>query len=150
MTQAHVASLLTEHDAQKEKKATDKEETLNEMRAEMTALFQSRGSGATVAGSVAGRGIKRASVGEVTAVAADAKEGVIEEANAEAAADALIVRFGAKFETWDPNLKARRLPVRSRLSLPIGPVHLPVESSRSSRTSTYVRSYLLFGLQRPL
>ena len=103
----------------------------------------------TVAGSVAGRGIKRASVGEITAVAADAKEGVIEEANAEAAADALIVRFGAKFETWDPNLKARRLPARSQLSLPIGPVHLPVGSFSSSQTNTYVRSFVLFGLQRP-
>ena len=27
---------------------------------------------------------------------------------------------------------------------------LPVGSSRSSQTSTYVRSYVLFGLQRPL
>ena len=70
-------------------------------------MLQSRGSGATVAGSVAGRGIKRASVGEITAVAADAKEGVIEEANAEAAADALIVRFGAKFANMGSKSKGK-------------------------------------------
>ena len=62
----------------------------------------------TVAGSVAGRGIKRASVGEITAVAADAKEGVIEEANAEAAADALIVRFGAKFANMGSKSKGKK------------------------------------------
>ena len=108
MTQAHVASLLTEHDAQKEKKANEKEDTLNEIMAEFSAMLQSRGSGATVAGSVAGRGIKRASVGEITAVAADAKEGVIEEANAEAAADALIVRFGAKFANMGSKSKGKK------------------------------------------
>ena len=108
MTQAQVASLLTEHDAQKEKKANEKEDTLNEMRAEFSAVLQSRGSGATVAGSVAGRGIKRASVGEVTAVAADAKEGIIEEASAEAAADALMEKFGAKFANLGSKSKSKK------------------------------------------
>ena len=57
MTQAQVASLLTEHDAQKEKKANEKEDILNEMRAEFSAMLQPRGSGATVAGSAASQGL---------------------------------------------------------------------------------------------
>ena len=86
VTKAQIASMLVEHDAKKEKKAND--DTLDEMRTEFSAMLQSRVNGATVAGSVATRSLKRASVGEVTAGAADAKEGVTEEADAEAAADA--------------------------------------------------------------
>ena len=39
MTQAQVASLLTEYDARKQEKAEEKEELINEMRTEFQALL---------------------------------------------------------------------------------------------------------------
>ena len=97
ITQAQVASLLTEHDARKQKKANEKEELVNETRTEFQALLQPRVEASSVANSVASRVKKHASSGEVTAAAADADVEDNNEDKAEVAADNLKTRFGDQF-----------------------------------------------------
>ena len=93
LNKAQVDVLLREHDAEKEKAETEKEEIMNEIRGEISAMMRQPNKGTAISGSAA-RSVNPAEVGAASAAnAADAED----NAAAEAAAAAIIDKFGSKF-----------------------------------------------------
>ena len=109
-----VASLLKEHDANKEQASDQKVELINDIRSQISAMMFEQGKGATVAATDAGDpasiiGRVRAAVGS-TAVAVDADTEVAkaDDTNAEAGAEALHLKFGSKFANAGSKSKNKR------------------------------------------
>ena len=103
LTKAQVASLLKEHDSNKERASDQKVELINEIRSQILAMIFEQGKGATVAATAAGDpasiiGSVRAAVGSTAAaVDADTEVSKANDTNAESAAESLLLKFGSNF-----------------------------------------------------
>ena len=101
LNKAQVAALLREHDSEKEKATTEKEELMNEIRGEITTMMSQPNQGAEISGS-ASRRVNPEAVGAASATnAADAED----NAAAEASAAAIIDKFGSKFAVIESKSK---------------------------------------------
>ena len=103
MTEAQVASLLKDHDAQKEEKDHEKEELMKEIRVVASAIVRPPCQGATVASSAV-RQVKPASVGGSTTAAT----GTYDRGTDEAAIDFLVEKFGSRFANISSKTKRKK------------------------------------------
>ena len=114
LTKAQVASLLKEHDANKEWASDQKVELINYIRSQISAMMFEQGKGATVSATTDGApefiiGRVRAAVGSTTAtVDADNEVSKANDANTEAAAEAILLNFGSKFANVGSKSKNKR------------------------------------------
>ena len=106
--------MLKEHDANKERASGQKVELINEIRYQISAMMFEQGKGATVAETAAGDPASiidrvREALGSTAATVDDDTEvSKADDTNAEAAAEALILKFGSKFANVGSRSKNKR------------------------------------------
>ena len=102
LTKSKVAFLLKENDANKERASDQKVELINKIGSQISAMMSEQGKCDTVAATAAGAPVStigrvRAAVGSTAAaVDADTEVSKADDTNAEAAAEALLLKFGSK------------------------------------------------------
>ena len=126
-----MASLLKENDANKERGSDQKVELINEIRSQISDMMSEQSKGATVAATAAGAPVSiigrvRLAVGS-TAAAVDADTEVYkaDNTNAEAAAEAVLLKFGSKFA----NVGSKSKNKLTTGLMPARALHWPVSSS---------------------